>query len=143
MTSAVELIEQIEANGGALALRGDRIAYEVPEEMAPLLEQLRPYRDEVLEILRERQEVPAMPPGIALISWNLKEPPVAIESCSVVINPALFAKHTLSQLQAALTCKRWPAGHWSTAELIQRLKQVGVEVELNIAETHLVPGEEG
>jgi len=128
---AAELVERVELAGGTLALHGDRITYDLPEEIAPMLEELRAHRDEVVRVLQQRQEVPAIPPGVRLIGWNLKEPPVAIETCSVVIDPARFAKSTLLQLQAALKGKRWLAGHWTTVELIERLKQVGVEVEMD------------
>jgi hypothetical protein len=61
--------------------------------------------------------------------WNLKEPPVAIESCAVVIEPALFARTTLEQLSIALqNPKRWIG--WSVSQLVERLAQVGVAVAL-------------
>ena len=129
MNRAIELVERIESIGGVLILQGDSITYDLPPEID--VEELRAHRDEVVRVLQQRQEVPAMPPGITLISWDLKRPPVAIETCSVVINPALFARSTLLQLRAALKGKRWLAGHWTTAELIERLRQVGVEVELD------------
>jgi hypothetical protein len=73
--------------------------------------------------------IPAMPPGVGLIKWKLKEPPVAIETCAVVIAPALFAKATLDQLRVALESpKRWVG--WSVPQLIDRLAQVGVQVAL-------------
>ena len=50
--TAPELIQTIEAAGGVLTLRGDRIRYELPEDSAPLIEVLRRYRDEVLGVLR-------------------------------------------------------------------------------------------
>ena len=132
MNLAAELVERVELAGGTLALHGDRITYDLPEEIAPMLDELRAHRDEVVRVLQQRQEVPAMPPGVRLVRWSLKEPPVAIEMCTtVVINPDRFAKSTLLQLQAALKGKRWLAGHWTTAELVERLKQVGVEVELD------------
>ncbi len=40
---------------------------------------LRAHRDEVSAFLRERANPPAMPPGMLLVGWNLKEPPIAIE----------------------------------------------------------------
>ncbi len=130
MNRAIELVERIESIGGVLVLQGDSVTYDLPAEID--LEELRAHRNEVVRVLqRRRQEVPAMPPGVRLIRWGLKEPPVAIEMCTtVVINPARFAKSTLLQLQAALKGKRWLAGHWSAAELVERLKHVGVEVEL-------------
>jgi hypothetical protein len=53
--TAPELVQTIEAAGGALTLRGDRIRYELPEDAAPMIEVLRQYRDEVFRLLRERE----------------------------------------------------------------------------------------
>src|SRR6266568_1362469 len=50
-----ELIQEIEASGGVLALSGDRIRYELPGHVAPLVELLREHREEVLRVLRERE----------------------------------------------------------------------------------------
>jgi len=70
-----------------------------------------------------------MPTGVRLINWNLKEPPIAIDICSVVTDPPLFARSTLEQLGAALAePKRWVG--WSVPQLIDRLAQVGVIVAL-------------
>jgi hypothetical protein len=70
-----------------------------------------------------------MPSGVRLVEWNLKEPPVAIETCAVVTDSAQFARSTLEQLRTALAQrKRWVG--WSVAQLIDRLAQVGVTVVL-------------
>ena len=78
MNRAIDLIEQIESCGGVLAVKdGDRIAYELPEEMAGFVDQLREQKSEIMEVLRQRETIPRMPPGVRLISWSLKQPPVA------------------------------------------------------------------
>jgi len=70
-----------------------------------------------------------VPPGVRLIEWKLKEPPVAVETCAVVTDTALFARTTLEQLRTALAQpKRWIG--WSVPQLIDRLAQVGVIVAL-------------
>ena len=70
-----------------------------------------------------------VPPGVRLIEWKLKEPPVAVETCAVVTDTALFARTTLEQLRTALAQpKRWIG--WSVPQLIDRLAQVGVTVAL-------------
>lgn len=52
---------------------------------------------------------------------------MAIESCAVVTDTALFARTTLEQLRAALAQpKRWVG--WSVPQLVDRLAQVGVLV---------------
>lgn len=73
--------------------------------------------------------ISAMPPGVRLIEWELKGPPIAFETCAVVFDPALFAFTTLEQLRIALAQpKRWVG--WSIPQLIDRLAQVGVRVAL-------------
>jgi hypothetical protein len=54
--TAPQIIQEIEAAGGALALKGDRIAYDVPKAARGLVDVLRLHRDEVLQVLRERQD---------------------------------------------------------------------------------------
>jgi hypothetical protein len=70
-----------------------------------------------------------MPSGVRLLKWNLKQPPVAIDTCSVVTDPALFAMSTLEQLKVAIeNPKRWVG--WTIPQLIDRLAQVGIVVAL-------------
>lgn len=57
--TAPELIQRIEAAGGVLTLRGDRIRYELPEDHASMLEVLRQHRTEVIHVLRERERTDA------------------------------------------------------------------------------------
>ena len=129
MSSAEQVIACIEAAGGALAICGDRIYCRLPEAAAPLLEELRVRREEVLIILRARSATPPVPMGVRLISWDLKNPPVLIEMSGVVTDPEKFARTTLDQLRAALdNPKRWVG--WSVTQLIERLAQVGVTVLL-------------
>jgi hypothetical protein len=79
-----------------------------------------------------------MPKGVRLIEWNLKQPPVAIESFAVVTDPDLFARTTLEQLRIALAePKRWVG--WSVPQLIDRLAQVGVLVTLESGEQRDFP----
>jgi hypothetical protein len=130
MTPAEQAIECIEAAGGLLAVHGERIRCRLPEDAAHLLEELLAHRDEVLLVLRQRDDVPAMPAGVRLVQWKLKEPPLLIETCAVVTDPALFATTTLRQLQIALkNPKRWVG--WTVPPLIERLAQVGVVVTLS------------
>lgn len=150
--TAPELIQTIEAAGGVLTLRGDRIRYELPEDAAPMIEALRQHRDDVFGVLRERQrpeggrthpdpyavalketthsEAPPMPKGVRLLQWAPKRPPVTIESWSVVNNVPRFIRTTFGQLQAAMAGKDWLAGNRSVRELVERLEQVGVNISV-------------
>jgi hypothetical protein len=101
----------------------------LPEEASPMLEELRARREEILLLLRQRGGAPSMPRGVQLIQWNLKDPPILIESSAVVTDPALFARATLEQLRSAIeNRKRWVG--WSVPQLVERLAQVGVSVAL-------------
>jgi hypothetical protein len=129
-----EILGEIEAAGIGLRLDGKKVLIWFPEpqqreEWAGQVALLRTHRDEVAKVLRRRAAIPPMPPGVFLLTWNLKEPPVAIETCAVVVNPNLFARTTLEQLGMALARPRRWVG-WSVPQLIERLAQVGVTVKL-------------
>ena len=99
-----KIMGEVEAAGIALRLDGERIRIWFPEpqqreELARQVAFLRAHRHEVAEFLRARAVIPTMPPGVRLIAWNLKDPPVAIETCAVVFGPALFARTTLEQFK--------------------------------------------
>lgn len=133
MSWAPEVVSRIEELGGYLAADADGgIRYRVPKgnpEAQALLETVKTEKQNLLAYLRARRTVPAMPPCVRLVSWNLKSPPVAIETCAVVVDPALFASRTLEQLRISLAQpKRWVG--WSVPQLIDRLAQVGVVVAL-------------
>ena len=53
--TALDLVRVIEARGGTLTLRGDKIRWSVPEDIADLLEDVRAQRDAVIEVLRQRE----------------------------------------------------------------------------------------
>jgi hypothetical protein len=171
--TAPELIQTIEAAGGVLSLRGDRIRYEVPEDAAlPLLQALRKHREEVIRVLREREPParccvhgaeakwwvrldgsrvcghcypdpfaaaveetdqicpPSMPEGVRLLAWSPERPPVAIETWAIVNDVPQFIRATLEQLRSAMVGESWLAGNWSVRELVERLAQVGVRIEV-------------
>jgi hypothetical protein len=53
--SAVEIVQEVLAAGGVLLLKGDRIHYQIPEQAAPLLNELRHHKADVLNLLRQRE----------------------------------------------------------------------------------------
>jgi hypothetical protein len=136
--NVAEKVAEIEAAGVTFRLDGEkvRVCYPDEERRAELAEQiaaLRDLRDEVAAYLKSRSRIPPMPEGVRLVRWELKEPPVAIETCTVVADPARFASTTLAQLRAALANSgRWVG--WSVPQLIDRLAQVGVSVVLESEE---------
>lgn len=127
-----EIIERIEAVGGLLALEGEQIYYELPTTAVTLLGDLQRHRIAVVEVLRSRHLVPAMPQGVRLTRWDPKPPPIILTRWSVVLDTHGFIAATLLDLYAALAGKTWLAGNWSVRELIDRLEQVGVTVEVDM-----------
>jgi len=130
MSGLPAVVSRLEEVGGRLLLDGDRIRYSIPKGSAnarALLEIVRMEKQAIVAYLRSRALAPAMPRGVVLMEWTLKEPPVAIETYAVVANSDLFARTTLEQLRIALAePRRWVG--WSVAQLIDRLAQVGVRI---------------
>jgi len=131
LNGAREVVSRIEELGGCLAVDSDGcIRYRLPKgnpEAQALLDVIKSDKPALLAYLQERQgrRVHSAPPGTRLLRWNLKDPPVAIESCSIVIDTAKFADMTLAQLGIALANpKRWVG--WTVPQLLDRLAQVGV-----------------
>ena len=131
--SVWETVAEAEALGIRLRLVGDRVRAILPArkqgQLADLLERLRQSREQVAEALRRRAAIPSMPSGVRLLDWNPKKPPVAIESCAVVVDVARFVQNTLGQLERALANPRRWVG-WTVPQLVDRLRQVGVGVEV-------------
>jgi hypothetical protein len=129
-----EAVSKVEAAGASFRLDGDRVRVWYPteeqrEELSGDIAFLRNHRREVAALLKARGTVPDMPPGVRLVNWNLKEPPVLIETCAVVVDPVLFAPTTLEQLRMVLAePKRWVG--WTVPQLVDRLRQVGVIIAL-------------
>jgi len=133
--TVADVVSEVEAAGIAFRLDGEKVRVWYPddkrrEELAGQIALLRDQRAEVAAYLRARSTVPQMPPGVRLIEWNLRKPPVAIETCAVVVDPALFAQSTLAQLRRALENPKCRVG-WSVPQLIDRLRQVGAVVTLD------------
>jgi hypothetical protein len=129
VTELLHIVSRLEVAGGKLTLDGERIRYSIPSgdaEARSLLAELRKRKPEVAYLLRTRS---AMPPGVRLIAWSLKELPIAIEYYAVVTDPAKFASVTLGELRERLKNPKRKYG-WSVPQLINRLAQVGVSVAL-------------
>jgi len=73
---------------------------------------------------------PSLPRGVRLILYAPKKPPVAIEQCSVVTNVDLFIRTTLADLEAKLTGARGVQGGWTVPQMLDRLRQVGLVLEI-------------
>lgn len=129
--TAVEVLQAVEKAGGSLVLNRGQIKYAIPRPATWLVSELRQRRGEIVALLQQRTASLPMPPGVRLLRWAPKEPPVSLQQCSVVIDVERFISATLAQLRARLEGKDFVAGNWPQRELIERLEQVGVEVEVN------------
>jgi len=128
--TATEVLHAVKKAGGSLAMYGGKIKYTIPKREAWLVPELRQQREEIVALLQQGTVFPPMPAGVRLVRWAPKQPPVELEQCSMVIDVDMFIFSTLEQLQARLEGKDFLAGNWALRELIERLEQVGVEVEL-------------
>jgi hypothetical protein len=138
MSSCVEdILVEAAVLGIRLRLDGEKVKAALPKELDPrlnpVLEQLRNHRDEVRIALQQQTPTARIPRGARLVSWQLKEPPIALNRASVVIDVRKFVLRTLEQLEAALEGKDWLAGNGSPRDLCERLEQVGVLVEIKQA----------
>jgi len=71
-----------------------------------------------------------MPSGVRLVSWSPKRPPIMLSRYSVTTDVPAFITSTLKQLEAALKGNRWRAGNWSVRDLVERLEEAGVKLEV-------------
>jgi hypothetical protein len=134
VTDLLQMVSRLEQNGGTLVLDGDRIRYSVPSEDAEaraLLAELRKHREKVRAFLQERAVIPAMPPGVRLVHWEPKPAPVILTHYAVVTDVPRFISMTLLELKAALAGRRWQAGHRSVRELVDRLEQCGIILQVS------------
>ncbi|MGA2687160.1 MAG: hypothetical protein ABSE85_03725 [Candidatus Korobacteraceae bacterium] len=129
--TAIEVLHAVEQAGGSVVLNGEHIKYAIPKPAAWLVVELRQQRDKIVPLLQQRTALPPMPPGVRLVRWAPKQPPLVLQQCSVVIDVDKFISSTLAQLQARLEGRDFLAGNWGQRDLIERLEQVGVEVEVN------------
>ena len=132
--NVAEAVGLIEVAGVEFRLDGEKVRVWYPdkerrEELAAQVNVLRDHRAEVAVYLKTRSIIPTMPPGVRLVKWSLKEPPISIEYHAVVTEPAKFARATLGELRERLTNPKRKYG-WTMPQLIDRLAQVGVTVAL-------------
>ena len=76
--AVIEAVAQAESQGISLRLVDGKLKASFPvseqEIAAPLLERLRAYRSQVVEVLLQRDAIPPLPPGVRVVVWNPKHP---------------------------------------------------------------------
>jgi hypothetical protein len=127
----IEMLDAVEKAGGSLVLNAGQIKYLLPKAAVWLVPKLRQRREEIIALLEGKPALPTMPPGVRLVRWHPKQPPLVLEQYSVVIDVEKFISSTLAQLRARLEGKDFAAGNWTLRELIERLEQAGVEVAVD------------
>jgi hypothetical protein len=128
MSAALELIRTVEANGGHLRVDGEYLVIAPGEAAAPVIDELRQHKAELIAELAHR---PAMPAGVRLVSWSPKAAPVQLSECSTVTDTEKFIRTTLMQLAACLSGKDWLDGGWGLSGLLARLEACGCIVALD------------
>ena len=129
MNSVPELIQAVESAGGRFMIDRDRLGIAPAAAAAPLIDELRQHKAELLAELLARR--PAMPAGVRLVSWNPKAAPVQLPPCSTVTDVDLFIRSTLIQLEARLNGTDWLDGGWGLSGLLARLEACGCCVALD------------
>ena len=151
-------LEELRRLGFEVEALGDKVrvrhpTQNPPPDALPLLEYLRKHKAEVLtkltvpspdepsdegnandilcEVAAEASaSPPALPLGVRLVSYAPKKPPVGIESWSVVTDVEKFIQATLADLDARLNNPVAIHGGWSVWQMLDRLQQVGLTVEI-------------
>jgi hypothetical protein len=123
-----EILENVEAVGGQLWVVGDMLRMRLPESSRPLVEQIRTWKPDIMDLLATR---PAMPVGVRLLRWEPKQPPVQLSRYETVTDVDRFTRSTLLQVEARLHSNDWLAGNWTLSTLIDRLAAVGCHVVLD------------
>ena len=141
--TVADVVTKVEAAGGAFRLDGEKVRVWYPddecrEELAGQIAMLRDQRVEVAAYLKARRAVPPMPEGVRLVQWEPKPAPIALTRVEIVTNVSRFVTMTLLELKAALAGKRWLAGNRSVRELIERMEECGVVVEVQECERGVI-----
>jgi hypothetical protein len=73
-----------------------------------------------------------MPRGVRLVHWEPKTAPVAIETCSIVVDVPKFVKAELQALDSRLNHPLTIRGGFTVPQMLELLRQVGVTVEIDL-----------
>jgi hypothetical protein len=76
-------------------------------------------------------EVPTMPKGVRLIRLESRTAPVAIDVCTVVVDVSGFIERELRALDSRLNNPWTIHGGFTVPQMLNRLAQAGLEVELD------------
>jgi hypothetical protein len=105
------------------------LEYVLPDSAVWLVPELKQNREDLIGLLKNVGTPPQMPPGVRLLKWEPQTPPVVIVRMEIV-NNSTSSFVPLFELRARLESKHFLAGNWSLRELVERLEQVGAQVEI-------------
>lgn len=122
-----ELIRIVEAAGGRFRVNGERLGIDPKEAAAPVLDDLRAHKKEIIGLLACRLQMPA---GVRLVHYAPKPAPVRLSVCETVLDTEKFIRSTLLQLDACLRGEKWLSGNWGLLGLLNRLAVCGCICEI-------------
>lgn len=142
-----EAILQLRACGATLELDGTFIRvkfpmnHRTPPAVETALETLKCHKEEALSLLRGRSVALCMdisrpsapfnlPLGTRILSYEPRKAPVLIDTASVVVDVEKFIKSELHELEARLYSPVQITGGWGVYSILDRLQQVGLELEI-------------
>lgn len=131
-----DVVSEVEAAGVAFRLAGEKVCVWYPDDerrqnVAGRIALLRGRRAEVAAYIKARTKIPEMPKGIRLVRWEPRPAPIAVTRVEIVTDVPSFVRMTLLEMQNALINERWLAGNRSVRELIDRLEECGVAIEID------------
>ena len=131
MSPAQTLLDEMSQRGVTIRVDGETLRLKPREALDDdLLSRIKEHKPEIIRVLAA---IPPMPEGVRLIRWEPKPAPVILTHYAVVTEVPRFVNATLMELKAALAGQRWLAGHHSVRELVDRLEQCGVLVQVDEA----------
>lgn len=134
MSDATEILAELQRRGVSAAVEGNTLRLRPKRVLDDaLLARVREHKaDMLLEIAQQiLKNCPRLPKGVRLLRWEPKAPPVAIDVCSIVVDLSKFIEGELRTLDSRLNNPWTIHGGFSVPQMLDRLRQVGLEVELD------------
>ena len=130
MNSAQAILDDLARRGITVRLDGETLRLGPREALDDgLIARIKEHKPEILRALAT-PAFPLLPKGVQLVRYSPKSPPVAIDMCSVVVDVSKFVQSELRTLGSRLNNPVTIHGGFTVPQMLDRLRQVGLEVEL-------------
>ena len=130
MSAAQAILDDLARRGITIRLDGETLRLGPREALDDgLIARIKDHKPEILRALATPAS-PLLPKGVRLVRFEPKAPPVAIDVCSVVVDVSKFIQVELRALDARLINPRKIHAGFTIPQMLDRLRQVGLEVEL-------------